>query len=140
MAELENLCRRFGLSKTELSTIPVPDKKEVLRAALAAVKAKGNIDDEDREYIRTLAHYLNAGDLLKPCLMDLELYERLFAIRRGNIPVLDPGNLILERSEKLHYVADTIFESYSGGTSHRAKGTLYVGSFRMRFVRAKAIS
>jgi uncharacterized protein (UPF0332 family) len=49
MAELENIDRRFGLTSKDLSTISVPDKKEILRAALATIKSRGKIEEEDSD-------------------------------------------------------------------------------------------
>ncbi len=134
MAELELIAKRFGLTSRELSQISIPDKKEVLRAALTTIKANEQIGEEDRDYIRSLCHYLNAPELLKPCMMDLDLYQNLHVIRQGELPVLDPGNLLLDQAEKLHYRADVTYETTSGGKTRRTKGTLYVGSFRIRLV------
>ncbi len=134
MAELELIAKRFGLTSKELSQISIPDKKEILRAALVTIKANEGIGEDDRAYIRSLCHYLNAPELLTPCMMDLDLYQNLHAIRRGELPTLDPGNLLLDQAEKLHYRADVTYETCSGGKTRRTKGTLYVGTFRMRLI------
>ena len=137
MSELAIICKRFGLTSKQLSSISVPDKNEILRAALASIKARGEICGDDREHIRSLVHYLNARTLLKPCLMDLDLYEHLFALRRGELPCLDAGNLILDVGEHLHYKAGVTYEVSSGGKVRRTKGMLFVGSFKLRFVGTK---
>ena len=134
IAELALIARRYGLSTKQVSTIPVPQKKEMLQAALAAIKAEGKIDEADYEHIRTLTHYLNAGDLLRPCLMDLDLYSRLFPIREGELPELDPDSLLLESGEKLHFKSAALFESRVGGKLQKRTGTLYIGTFKLRFI------
>jgi len=136
MAQLALVAQSFGLTTEQLGTVRVPDKLEILRAALTTIKSKGAIDDEDRDYIRALVHFLNAGELLKPCMMDLDLYAKLFAIRRGELPELDRGPLLLERAEHLHLVAPITYATAAGGRTRRQRGTLYVGSVRLRFVAA----
>lgn len=134
MEELALLVRRFGLTKQQLSEIDIPQKKEVLTAALQAIKATGQIDESDREHMRTLAQFLNAKDLLKFCLMDLDLYERIFQIRDGQLPSVDPGTLILDPGEKLHIAMPIIYERQMSGKIKSSRGTLYVGGYKMRFV------
>jgi len=135
MSELAVISRQLGLTSKQLSSISVPNKKDILATALASIKARGEIRDEDRHYICMLAEYLNAtDDLLKPCLMDLDLFERVFAIRAGDLPELESTKLILDRGEKLHYSVPVTFEVASGGKIKRQGGTLYVGSLKMRFV------
>ena len=134
MAELALAAKEFGLTSRQLKSISVPNKKEILATALAAIKSRGEITPDDRDHIQTVAEYLNAKDLLKPCLMDLDLYERVFAIRAGELPEVDPGKLILDRGEKLHYAVPAVFEVALAGRTKRQSGTLYVGSRKMRFV------
>ncbi len=134
MAELALISKRCGLTTNQLSTIPVPDKMEILRAALSAIKAKGSIEEEDYDHIRSLTRFLNAKELLKPCTMDLDLYNKLFRMRKGELQELDPGSLILESGEHLHHKAAVIYQLARGGTTLRKKGTLYVGSVKLRFI------
>ena len=134
MAELTVISKQFGLTQRQVSGIQIPEKREILRAALADAKAKGSIDEADRDHIRTLVRFLNAGELLKACLMDLDLYERLFQIRDGRLPELDPGALILEHGEHLHRRSAATYEVVVGGKTQRTTGFLYVGSVKIRFV------
>jgi len=134
MSELTVIAKTWGLTARELADVTVPEKMDVLRAALTSIKAKGKIDQGDREHVRSLTYFLNAPELLKPCLMDLDLYERLFAIRRGVLPEADPGSLILENGEHLHGRLSVIYETLRGPKLNRASGTLYVGSAKLRFV------
>jgi hypothetical protein len=134
MGQLANTARRLGLSASQLETISVPNKREILATTLTSIKARGEIRHEDRDHVCAVAEYLNAGELLKPCLMDLDLYERIFAIRSGDLPVIDADQLILEAGETLHYSVPVTQETPSGGKLKRQSGTLYIGSMRMRFV------
>ena len=134
MARLADTARTLGLSSSQLATISVPNKREILSTALAAIKAKGVIQSEDYDHIRSLAEYLNASELLSACLMDLELYERIFAIRAGQLPIIDSHELLLERGERLHYAIPATLETTRGGRIARHSGTLYIGSQRIRFV------
>jgi hypothetical protein len=135
MSELALMARKLGLTSKQLSSISVPNKKDILATALASIKARGEIRTEDREHICTLAEYLNAtDDLLKPCLMDLDLYSKVFAIRAGELPEINSQNLILDRGEHLHYSVSTTYEVPSAGKIKRQGGTLYVGSRKLRFV------
>ncbi|MBI1314788.1 hypothetical protein GC176_26130 [bacterium] len=134
MSTLASTARRFGLTSRQLNSISVPNKREILATALASIKARGEIRPEDRDHICAVAEYINAGDLLKPCLMDLDLYERIFAIRSGDLPVLKSDQLILEPGETLHYAVPITLETQAGGKVNRQTGTLYIGSMRMRFV------
>jgi hypothetical protein len=135
MSELAIVARELGLKSKQLKSISVPNKRDVLATALASIKSRGEIRPEDREHICTLAEYLNAtDDLLKPCLMDLDLYEIIFAIRAGDLPVVESANLILERGEKLHYCVSATYEVSVAGKIKRQGGTLYVGSRKLRFV------
>jgi HNH endonuclease len=134
MGDLAVIAKRFGLSTLALKRIPVPQKMEVLRAALTDIKSRGEITDEDKGYIEALASFLNADDLLKPCMMDLELYAKLFTMRKGKLPEMDPGALILEDGEHLHYKAPVCYEYHRSGKAHRQNGTLFVGSVKLRFV------
>jgi len=134
MADLAVVAKNWGLTSNQLSTISVPEKMEILRTALTTIKANGTIGEEDREYIRSLTQFLNAGELLKPCMMDLDLYATLFAIRQGKLPEIDPGNLILENAEHLHHKVLVIYEYPTSGKTSKQTGTLYVGSVKLRFV------
>jgi len=134
MASLQLMARRFGLTAKQLSRISVPEKKAILRVALTATKARGAIDDDDREYIRSLTEYLNAQDLLKACLMDLDLYQRLHELRNGELDEIDPGHLILEQGEHLHIKVAATYQYPQSGKMRKAAGTLYVGSVKLRFV------
>ncbi|MEX0717015.1 MAG: HNH endonuclease signature motif containing protein [Planctomycetaceae bacterium] len=135
MCELALVARELGLTSSQLKSISVPNKKDILATALASIKARGEIRPQDHDHIRALAEYLNAtNDLLKPCLMDLELYERLFAIRTGKLPEIDSKDLILERGEPLHYSVRVTFEVAAADRIRRQGGTLYIGGRRMRFV------
>jgi hypothetical protein len=107
---------------------------EVLRTALANIKSRGEIAEEDRAYIEALAGFLNAEDLLKPCLQDLDLYAKLFAMRNGKLPEMEPGALILENGEHLHYKAPVSYEYHRSGDVHKQNGTLFVGSAKLRFI------
>ncbi|MFC1758595.1 HNH endonuclease [Planctomycetota bacterium] len=139
MAELENIARRFGLTAKTLAGISVPDKKDILRRALDAIKAREQICDDDRAYVQNLAHYLNAEKpLLNACLKDLDLYDRFHAIRRGDLPVLDPGSLILDNAENLHFAANVTSEVFAGGQAKRTTGMLYLGSFKIRFIAPRS--
>ena len=134
MRDLAITARRLGLTHKQLKSVSVPNKREILSTTLASIKAQGEIRESDRDHIRAVAEYLNAEDLLKPCLMDLDLYERVFAIRNGDLPVIESQDLILEAGEKLHYSVPITLESPTGGKIKRQSGTLFVGSMRMRFV------
>jgi hypothetical protein len=135
MSDLALVVRELGLTSKQLRSIPVPNKKEILATALGAIKSRGEILPEDRDHIRTLAEYLNAtDDLLKPCLMDLDLYTKIFAIRMGDLPEIESAKLILDRGEKLHFSVSTTFEKSVAGKIKRQGGTLYVGSRKLRFV------
>jgi hypothetical protein len=138
--ELERLAlivRQFVLSQDRRGKVSVPQKREILRTSLANIKATGAVTDEDRAYIRALVDHLNAAELLKPCLMDLDLYEKIFSIRKGQLPECDAGTLLLESGEHLHFKAPILFESVSGGSTKTQKGTLYVGTAKIRFVGLK---
>ncbi len=134
MADLTLVVQRYGLTSEQLSTISVPQKREILQAALTSIKTKEVIGEEDYEHIRSLTHLLNAKDLLKPCLKDLDLYSQLFTIRQGELPQVDSGSLLLESGEKLHFKAAALFECTVGGKIRRRTGTLYVGTFKLRFI------
>ncbi len=138
MARLAAVARRFGLTSKQLQSISVPNQKEILKAALASIKSRREIRPQDREYIEKLVEFLNAGkDLLKACMKDLDLYEQLFAIRGGELPVQESHGLILDQAEKLHYTIPVSYESTSGGRRKKQSGTLYVGSFKLRFIGLK---
>ncbi len=135
MARLTILVRQLGLNSKQLRTISIPNKKEILSTALGAIKARGEITDGDYDHIRSLADFLNATeDLLKPCLMDLDLYARIFEIRSGRLPEIPPSKLILDQGEKLHYLVPATYEVTKGGKIQRQSGTLYIGSRKVRFV------
>jgi len=72
--------------------------------------------------------------LLKPCLMDLDLYERVFAIRAGELPIVEDKKIILDRGDKLHYVLPVTYEVPGAGKITRRGGALYVSSRKLRFV------
>jgi hypothetical protein len=137
MAKLALVAHRYNLTTKQLSTISIPQKKEVLRTALASIKARGRMSDVDREHIRSIAAFLNATSLLKHCLKDLDLYEEIFRIRQGDLPQIEIGQLILDAGEKLHYSAPAVYERQEASRLRRQKGTLYVGSFWIRFVGLK---
>lgn len=135
MADLALIANKLGLTSRQMKAITVPNKKEILATALSAIKSRGDIRSEDRDHIRQLAEYLNAkDDLLKPCLMDLDLYERIFAIRAGELPTVDDKKIILDRGDQLHYVIPVTYEVPRAGKIVRRTGTLYVSSRRIRFV------
>ena len=134
MGNLALIARNYGLPNSDLSSISVPEQQEILRAALTEIKAKGRITDRDRKYITCLVGFLNAKELLKPCMLDLDLYEQLFSIRRGELPEIEPGDLYLENGEHLHLRGAAIYERPGGGTIKRQTGVLYVGSVKLRFV------
>ena len=138
MARLAAVARHFGLTSKQLQSISVPNQKEILKTALASIKSQGEIRSRDREYIQRLVEFLNAGkDLLKACMKDLDLYEQIFAIRSGELPVQESHGLILDQAEKLHYTIPVSYESISGGRRKTQGGTLYVGSFKLRFIGLK---
>tara|TARA_R110002095_G_scaffold124835_4_gene108373 strand:- start:1558 stop:2892 length:1335 start_codon:yes stop_codon:yes gene_type:complete len=134
MSKLALVANRFGLTQKDLKKLSVPNKKEVLASALGAIKARGEIGEGDEEHIRSLANFLNAQDLLKACLMDLELYSRIFEIRKGNLPTVDTKDFILQPGEILHYSLPIIYQQRDGKKLKKLNGTLYVGSARLRFI------
>ncbi|QDT44551.1 HNH endonuclease [Gimesia alba] len=134
MTKLAIVANRFGLTQKDLKKLSVPNKKEVLATALGAIKARGEICEGDEEHIRALTKFLNAQDLLKACLMDLELYSRIFEIRKGNLPTLESNGLILQPGEKLHYALSITYQHRVGNKLKKLDGTLYVGSIRLRFI------
>lgn len=134
MAKLAILSKRFGLTQKDLKKLSVPNKKEILASALASIKARGEILEGDEEYIRSLANFINAEDLLKPCIMDLELYSRIFEIRKGNLPIYDSNEFILQPGEKLHYAIPITFQQRISNKLKKLSGTLFVGGLRLRFV------
>lgn len=138
MARLAAVARQFGLTSKQLQSISVPNKKEILKTALAAIKVQGEIRSRDREYIEKLVEFLNADKkLLEACMKDLDLYERIFAIQAGDLPIQESHGLILDQAEKLHYTIPVSYESTSGGRRKTQSGTLYVGSFKLRFIGLK---
>lgn len=132
--ELAAIVQRFGITRKQLRAIAVPQKAEILRTALASIKAKGEINDDDRAHVQAMTRFLNADELLGACLKDLDLYDRIFGIRRGELSELDSGPLILENGEKLHYKSEAIYETTKRGKVARRSGTVYIGSYRLRFV------
>ncbi|MEQ9066526.1 MAG: HNH endonuclease signature motif containing protein [Gimesia chilikensis] len=134
MSKLALVANRFGLTQKDLKKLSVPNKKEILASALGSIKARGEILEGDEEYIRSLASFLNAQDLLKPCLMDLELYSQIFEIRNGNLPILESHDFILQPGEKLHYSVPITYQKKMGNKLKKKNGTLYIGSRRLRFV------
>ena len=134
MAKLALVAKRYGLTQKDLKKLSVPNKKEILASALGTIKARGQIREGDEEYIRALARFLNAQDLLKPCIMDLELYARIFEIRKGKLPELDSKDFILQPGEKLHYSIPIIYQKKVRDKLKKTNGTLFLGSRRLRFV------
>lgn len=133
-AKLASVVSRYGLTKKQLSTLSVPNKREILSSALGSIKARGKIQEDDYEEIKELAQFLNAKDLLKPCLKDLELYARVFEIQQGRLPVIADHNFILTAGEKLHFALAVIYQKKLSGKLRKQSGTLYLGSRRLRFV------
>lgn len=125
---------RYGLTKKQLKTLTIPNKKEILSSALATIKASGQIREEDSENIRELADFLNAKELLDPCLKDLDLYSRIFEINRGNLPTIEDHSFILNQGEKLHYAIPITYQKKINRKLKSHNGTLYLGSQKMRFV------
>jgi len=134
MAKLAIVSKRFGLTQKDLKKLSVPNKKEILSGALATIKARGEILEGDEEYIRSLANFINAEELLKPCIMDLELYSRIFELRKGNLPIFDSNEFILQPGEKLHYAIPITYQQRIGNKLKKLNGTLFIGSLRLRFV------
>lgn len=134
LMKLEAIANRFGLTKSQLRSLTVPNKKEVLSSALTSIKSRGEIIEADEEYITRLSSFLNANELLAACLKDLNLYKQIFQIREGNIPIIPSDTLMMERGEKLHYAIPISFQQKVGRKLKKRSGTLYVGSLRLRFV------
>ncbi|MCG6156691.1 HNH endonuclease [Rubinisphaera margarita] len=137
---LDRIAHQFGLGAAALKSVSVPNKREILVNALEAIKSQNEILDSDKEFIERLAGIVNAEELLPACLKDLELYQRVFRVRLGELPRLKvDSHVILERTEKLHYRVPVSFQFTAGGKIRKKPGELYVGSARLRFLaRQKA--
>lgn len=137
MANLSAFSKQFGLSKGKLRSLSVPDAESILRSALNDIKSKGVVDTNDYDHIRRLASILNADNLLKPCLQDLELFEQIFRLRSGELPKIKMETLVLQPGEHLHYFTPVSYEGVSGKRKTSIAGDLYVGSMRIRFVSSR---
>ncbi|WP_237229261.1 HNH endonuclease [Rubinisphaera sp. JC750] len=137
IAKLDALARHFGLPVSRLKELSVPNRTDILRNTLEEIKARGEITEADEEHVTRIAKLINAHDLLKPCLKDLELYRSIFQIRAGDLPAEKADTLILDRGEKLHFSIPIVYHTRDGRKLNKTTGTLYVGSIKLRFVSSR---